>query len=423
MIDSGTDFRMDPATDPRTIITPDAFQVAPELLGLALARPWRRAAAILIDLTLVALLANAQAVFFAFAFGIFVFWMAIKRRQTGTPPSCARRAARGGLGCMGATTLTAVALVTWFTATTQPDDVLFEADAGGQSIPVTLSTIADMIALGSGGDSTEVSAAAERLIQGLEAQDLGPEEMREALSDFVGDEDDASVVAAVESALSAREAPAVLPLDTLDVDTLLALYSAARAVDDTSAMVQFGPMLGSELATAELADRDAQIASLESTNGRLDSELATSQEELDAERNKGIVNRAIGMLDELGLGLGWSGLYFTFFLGFWRGRTPGKWLLRIRVVRLDGRPLGFWVSFERFGGYAASLFTGLEGFARILWDRNRQALEDKLAETVVIVDTAEAKRKVASLHERAGGRPSARRPRSRRSKSEANPVA
>jgi len=187
-------------------------------------------------------------------------------------------------------------------------------------------------------------------------------------------------------------------------------------------MVQFGPMLGSELATAELADRDAQIASLESTNGRLDSELATSQEELDAERNKGIVNRAIGMLDELGLGLGWSGLYFTFFLGFWRGRTPGKWLLRIRVVRLDGRPLGFWVSFERFGGYAASLFTGLEGFARILWDRNRQALEDKLAETVVIVDTAEAKRKVASLHERAGGRPSARRPRSRRSKSEAKSV-
>ena len=60
-------------------------------------------------------------------------------------------------------------------------------------------------------------------------------------------------------------------------------------------------------------------------------------------------------------------------------------------MRLDGKPLGYWVSFERFGGYAASLFTGFEGFLRILWDPNRQGLEDKLAETVVVIDTAETR--------------------------------
>ncbi|MGI9037867.1 MAG: RDD family protein [Gemmatimonadota bacterium] len=113
----------------------------------------------------------------------------------------------------------------------------------------------------------------------------------------------------------------------------------------------------------------------------------------------------------MGLGLGWSGLYFTFFIGWWRGLTPGKRLLGIRVVRLDGRPISYWLAFERFGGYAASLFTGLEGFARMIWDRNRQALEDKLAETVVILDTADSRRRVAELHARgtAGGS-GARRP-------------
>ena len=40
-------------------------------------------------------------------------------------------------------------------------------------------------------------------------------------------------------------------------------------------------------------------------------------------------------------------------------------------------------SFERFGGYAASLSTGLLGFLQILWDRNRQGLHDKAAGSLV----------------------------------------
>lgn len=310
---------------------------------------------------------------------------------------------------MGGVTLTVVALITWSGISADPDQVLFEVDVGSRGLPVTISTISDMFTLGRGGDSAEVAAAAERLVDGLEGQDMSIEEMREVLSGF-DDESDANTVAVLESVLDARTKSQDSLADTLDFDTLLALYSQARTTGDTAGMIRFGPMLGSELATDKLAERDRQIVRLESRNERLDHELSRSQGELDAERNKGIVNWLIGMLDELGLGLGWSGLYFTFCLGFWKGRTPGKRLLGIRVVRLDGRPLGYWVSFERFGGYAASLFTGLEGFARILWDRNRQALEDKLAETVVIVDTADAKRRVADLHKRAGGKPSARRP-------------
>ncbi|MEM7249412.1 MAG: RDD family protein, partial [Acidobacteriota bacterium] len=77
-------------------------------------------------------------------------------------------------------------------------------------------------------------------------------------------------------------------------------------------------------------------------------------------------------------------LYFTYFTAAFSGRTPGKWFFGMRVVQLDGQPLTWWRSFERFGGYAAGLATGLLGFAQVLWDRNRQGIQDKIAETVVL---------------------------------------
>jgi uncharacterized RDD family membrane protein YckC len=80
------------------------------------------------------------------------------------------------------------------------------------------------------------------------------------------------------------------------------------------------------------------------------------------------------------------GLYFTAFLSLWRGQTPGKKLVGVRVVRLNGQPMTLWTSFERFGGYAAGLVTGLLGFAQVFWDRNRQMIHDKIVETVVVRD-------------------------------------
>jgi len=41
-------------------------------------------------------------------------------------------------------------------------------------------------------------------------------------------------------------------------------------------------------------------------------------------------------------------------------------------------------AFARYGGYAAGLATGAVGFLRLLWDPNLQAIEDKIAGTVVV---------------------------------------
>jgi hypothetical protein len=115
-------------------------------------------------------------------------------------------------------------------------------------------------------------------------------------------------------------------------------------------------------------------------------ELRERENERESERDeRGVVTAFLGgIADDLGIGFGWAALYFTAFLALWNGQTPGKRALGIRVIRLDGRRIGWWIAFERFGGYAASIWTGLLGFLQILWDRNRQGFHDKLAETVVI---------------------------------------
>lgn len=91
-----------------------------------------------------------------------------------------------------------------------------------------------------------------------------------------------------------------------------------------------------------------------------------------------------GILADFGLGFGWAMFYFTFYISWNNGQTIGKQLTRVRVVQLDNQPLTLWASFSRQGGYGAGLATGLVGFAQILWDPNRQAIQDKVAGTVVL---------------------------------------
>lgn len=88
--------------------------------------------------------------------------------------------------------------------------------------------------------------------------------------------------------------------------------------------------------------------------------------------------------DEFGLGYGWSLLYFSLLPAWWSGQTVGKRLLGLRIVELSGKPLTPLRCLKRYGGYAAGLATGGIGLAQLLWDPNRQALQDRTAHTVVI---------------------------------------
>lgn len=380
------------AQDPREIITPDAFSVARELLGLPLAHPWRRAAAILIDLALIGLLANAKGVLLALAGGAFLFWIAFRGRKAGLGSTLAR----GTVGCAGAVFVFVAVIAIWGTVFFDEDTKLFDVSTGeGQSVPVTLGTVGDLGSVLGSEDSVEAEAAATRILRRLEEEGVPAGELRTAVQDLELGENDATA-RAIERALDA-----VTPAQDqavpggLDLDSLLAAYGEARARGDTLTEREVGPALGRLLAADDWNRTRAEVHRLEDRSDRLSAELEETERALEEERNRGLIATIMGFLDELGLGIGWSGLYFTFLTAFFRGRTPGKRLLGIRVLRLDGSGLSYWVAFERFGGYAASLFTGMEGFFRILWDRNRQCLQDKLAETVVIRETRDARAQLA----------------------------
>jgi hypothetical protein len=147
-----------------------------------------------------------------------------------------------------------------------------------------------------------------------------------------------------------------------------------------------GPLLREALLPFSTTVPDtAEVARLRRLANAYQAQNADLRERLAESRERGGIRRFIaGFADDLGVGFGWFALYFTTCLVFMKGQTPGKRLMRTRVIRLDGKPIGWWLAFERFGGYAASFSTGLLGFAQILWDRNRQGLHDKAADTVVI---------------------------------------
>lgn len=398
--------------DPRRTITPDAFSVAPGLLGIPLAPPWRRAAAMAVDLVLVALLANARGVFLALAAGAFLFWLAIRGRKE----TASSRTTRAGIGCLGAAVVTIALLATIGPRLVPDDAVMFRTDTpGGTSVPVSIGSIADFVALAGAGDSAERASAARRLMDRYRKEGMSPAEMRDVVSELAAAEDFdpdlrrllVRTIDEIGGDVAGPAADSVPP----SLDSLLAAFGRARRSGDSLEIARRREALASEVAAPELAERAEANRELRGERDAVRRQLAEARAELEAERQKGIRHTVTNLLDEFGLGLGWSGLYFTFMTGFFRGRTPGKRLLRVRVVRLDGRPLGYWASLERYGGYAAALFTGFEGFLKILWDPNRQGIQDKIAETVVVSDGPETR---ARLQEVAtwgpSGRPGGRQP-------------
>jgi len=114
------------------------------------------------------------------------------------------------------------------------------------------------------------------------------------------------------------------------------------------------------------------------------AELKDENNMLKTNDNSDLMDMFEAIARKFGYGFGWAGVYFTLFVYLLKGQTPGKFLLRIRIIQLDGQKLTIWNSFARYGGYAASVVTGLSGFFQIFWDPNRQGLHDKVASTVVI---------------------------------------
>lgn len=363
-----------PQRDPRSIVTPDAFEVAPALLGLPLAPPTRRLAALLIDLAVIGVI-TLLTKSFALVLGLVVAVLFIREGFKRTPVrgSAFGRAMRLSVGCLG-TWIGIITVVVWVAVGgggfggDRADDAAPAASSEGRE--ATLSGVSGLMTLFEGvadarrieeaTTAEEARAAATDLARRAFGANLSEEQVRDVLVDVVPD--DAPWSPQTETIVDEAIAAAI-------GDTALVRQMAEAAPRDSSRAA-----FGDSLVADTLRKLQAAVASLTaSTEAQQRSLLATLK----------------SFLDELGFGFGWASLYLTVMLSWWKGQTVGKRILKIRVLRLDGEPITWWTAFERAGGYAAGIATGLLGFAQVYWDSNRQAIHDRIVGTVVVVDGAE----------------------------------
>lgn len=76
--------------------------------------------------------------------------------------------------------------------------------------------------------------------------------------------------------------------------------------------------------------------------------------------------------------------YAVFFTGYC-GQTPGKMALRIKVICTDGSQLTYGRAAKRevLGKFVSSILLGI-GYLMVAFDRQKQGLHDKIADTYVI---------------------------------------
>lgn len=133
-------------------------------------------------------------------------------------------------------------------------------------------------------------------------------------------------------------------------------------------------------------DANASYGQMRAAKDDLQQQVSALKKEMKEERvrSSSLLGRARSFTGALGVTFGWSGIYFTLITGLLNGRTLGKFLWRIRAVKINGTPFTFFDGFIRQGGYIAGVAMGMLGFVKLLWDPNRQAVEDRVAATVVV---------------------------------------
>lgn len=355
--------------DPRSIVTPDAFAVSDDLLGMPLAAPGRRLAAILVDLVVIGVV-TAVTNSFALVLGVVASVLFIRAgfKRVAVPGSAFGRAMRASVGCLGI-------VVGFFTLALW---AAFGIDLGGgdegarvvnvdgpavrPDLASTILAATNGIAFARAPDLEAARVAGAQVVAMGREFGVPDEELDEVLTGLVPPE-----------AVWADDAP----------DLIATLLSEEVVVSGPGDTLQVG---APPEATPTPPDA-AQLLAAEVES--LTAELRAAREANQEPRgSSGLLGGLRGFLDELGFGFGWASLYLTVMLSWWKGQTVGKRVLGIRVVRLDGEPITWWTAFERAGGYAAGFATGLLGFAQVYWDANRQAIHDRIVGTVVVREGA-----------------------------------
>jgi len=83
--------------------------------------------------------------------------------------------------------------------------------------------------------------------------------------------------------------------------------------------------------------------------------------------------------------------YFGVFVRVTNGCTPGKRLMRIRILSLEHDRISRWQAIERALGYGASTLEGGFGFIQYFLYKNHTCTHDRIAETIVVQEPRKKK--------------------------------
>ena len=305
----------------RQVVTPHDFTVANALVGRALAKPWRRAVAIALDGVLIALLTSGSFLFLLPVAAYLAYRCHLQRNSR-------RR-----------NIVIVIALLSLFLLPLMPKKTNERSDYNiKESILITASAVALT--------STDCNAECadkqlENISEQLRGSKLTDDEVQSMIKDLLED-----------SLLTPPEQQAALS----KVMSNIKAYRQQAANQATDVLIQ-------------------QTTELESN---------TSWWQQLAQSDHSVLKWLQGILTDLGIGFGWAVFYFTIFISWNGGQTLGKALMAIKVVQRNNSPLSLWQAFGRQGGYSAGFATGLLGFIQIYWDPNRQAIQDKVADTLVL---------------------------------------
>lgn len=374
----------DVGKDPKTMVTPYAFTIADSVLYTPLASPLKRALAITIDGIFITVLAEQMDWLFV-VLVVGILFIERRSRQLGRLLKC----------CLYGLMLAFMLLAT--TSSLRQDEHAVTSDITSehgtqdwdyaaaldimQSLPavISLSLCEDYACA-----ETQLWALQQAMDTSMASRtEFSPIQKRQMALDTIANShlsqsDKAALYTAV---INGRLWPLVEdnPNDILMPSQVDKSSHASTDFDgdisdkEPALSVSSQPMIGRDV-------NDKAMSMETQLENPSHGQSTTSSED----ETQSIIAWVKGIMLDMGLGFGWAAFYFTVFIAWFDGQTLGKKLLGIRVIKLDGSPIRLWAAFGRYGGYAAGFTTGLLGFLQIIWDANRQGIQDKISSTVVI---------------------------------------
>ncbi|ABV36333.1 RDD domain containing protein [Shewanella sediminis HAW-EB3] len=383
-------------TDPKTMVTPFAFEIAPQVLYTPLASPLKRGMAMAVDGLLISVLAEQAGWVFILLVGLTLL-IQRKSHELG-------KVLKWGLY------LSMFVMMLWVTfenlVSTSSDGQTQESESyiTAPSVGEVIGYLPEIIRFSMCEELSCAQTELDALIKVLKQTNLAEAEQKAILIGAIKE----LALTDDEKGQLQRDISQAYPEQTIEQEVEPDVEQGIQQEDVQQKSDMSGihpdeavkPLTDEEPVSMEPVDTEEALTYPLTGIAKQTEEGESHLEKLDeddAEGEYSLISWAKGILNDLGLGFGWAAFYFTVFTAWFDGQTLGKKLFRIRVIQLDGTGLSLWDAFGRYGGYGAGFATGLLGFLQIYWDANRQAIQDKISATVVVDLTKEKDESMVTL--------------------------